>query len=33
MQLLGRNFKKELPEHSPYFLEKKRKKEIYARFK
>jgi hypothetical protein len=23
---LGRNFKKELPEHSPYFLEKKKKK-------
>jgi hypothetical protein len=23
---LGRNFKKELPEHSPYFLEKKEKK-------
>jgi hypothetical protein len=22
---LGRNFKKELPEHSPYFLGKKRK--------
>ncbi len=22
---LGRNFKKELPEHSPYFLEKKEK--------
>jgi hypothetical protein len=23
VQPLGRNFKKELPEHSPYFLEKK----------
>jgi hypothetical protein len=23
---LGRNFKKELPEHSPYFLEKKKEK-------
>jgi hypothetical protein len=23
---LGRNFKKELPEHSPYFLEKKEKR-------
>jgi hypothetical protein len=23
---LGRNFKKKLPEHSPYFLEKKEKK-------
>jgi hypothetical protein len=27
---LGKNFKKELPEHSPYFLEKK---EEFARFR
>jgi len=32
-QPLGRNFKKELPEHSPYFLEKKEKKEEFARFR
>ncbi len=31
---LGRNLKKELPEHLPYFLEKKRKKkEEFARFR
>jgi len=31
---VGRNVKKELPEHSPYFLEKKKKKkEEFARFK
>jgi hypothetical protein len=31
---LGRNLKKELPEHSPYFLEKKReKREKFVRFR
>jgi hypothetical protein len=29
---LGRNLKKELPEHSPYFLEEKKKEEL-ARFR
>ncbi len=33
MRPLGRNFKKELPEHSPYFLERKEKKEKFARFR
>jgi hypothetical protein len=30
---LGRNLKKELPEHPPYFLERKEKKEEFSRFR
>ncbi len=30
---LGRNLKKELPEHSPYFFKKNKKKEEFARFR